>query len=262
MTDQIEERKYAADVGAAGGFSLSPGAVGALPAGSPVLEDVGTVWDPARFAVPLRPLTVGRVEDRERFSEEPATRVGNAPVKFPGTEYRFPAEVACATEALQVAIDCEHAVNPRVDEYYAYLTVDRDVIPAGIAQRGFGAHADWLQGTRVAVKRLADHGYMCTDRDPPEFFHQPFELSEEDVANDAYNRVFEQRADPASVVRVEPYDVVLFDSYCVHGAIPATATAQRTFIRFFYSVGIYDRHGDTHNSLFDYHWEMDYRARP
>ena len=260
---EAEPRKYVEEVGSTGAITLEPRPQPPpTPPQSPVLDDIGRIWDPARFTVLREPISVGPLRDRTRFSRLPTPRVSNVPVKFPGSDYRIPAEVACAVEALQLCIDCEHAINPDVDAYYAYLTVDRDVIPEGWAQRGLGVHADFLQGQRVSPKRAGDHGYLCTDRDPPVFYRQPFELTAEDVANDAFNSAFERQAQAQFAAPVAPYEVVLFDSYCVHGAVPAARTARRTFIRFFYSLAVYDRFGDTHNALFDYRWKMDYRPRP
>ncbi|MEA2195610.1 MAG: hypothetical protein QOG42_2044 [Solirubrobacteraceae bacterium] len=260
--DEDADRKYAVEVGARGGFELRPNETAPPPGPSAILDDVGRVWDPQRYAVARGPIRLGRLRDRARFSRTPAANVSNVPVKFPGTGYRIPAELTGVTELLQSCIDCEHAMNPGVADCYAYLTVDRGLIPAGYAQRGFDIHADFLQGTRLARKHIVDHGYLCTDRDPPRFFVQPFELSVEDVAGDAYNAAFARQARAECAAGVAPYDVVLFDAYCVHGAVAATRTATRTFVRFFYSVAIYDRFGDTHNALFDYRWKMDYRPRP
>jgi hypothetical protein len=259
--DEDEERKYVAEAGAHGGFELLPGAAAPPPGPSPVLDDVGRVWDPRRYAVQRAPLPVGRLSDRVQFSRTPAVNVSNTPIKFPGTGYRVPDELAGMTEVLQRCIDCEHAINPAVGDCYAYLTVDRGLIPAGYAQRGFDVHADFLQGSRIAPKRVVDHGYLCTDRDPPRFYVQPFELTDEDIAADAYNAAFARQARPEHATAAAPYDIVLFDAYCVHGAVASARTAVRTFIRLFYSVAIYDRFGDTHNALFDYRWKMDYRPR-
>lgn len=252
--------KYAADVGAAGGFSISPqGPVPELP-DSPILTDIGTVWDPDRFAVARGPISLGYLEERARFSTSSTTTVSNLPVKFPGSDYRVPSELACATEALQLCITCEHAINPEVDEYYAYLTVDRGRIPAGLTQRGVDIHADWLQGQRVSPKTPIEHGYFATDRDPPRFFNQPFYLRASDIETDSFNAAFEAQARPRCAVRPDPYEVLLFDAYSVHGAVPASTTGTRTFLRFFYSVRIDRRFASgTHNSLFDYDWEIGAR---
>jgi hypothetical protein len=251
MADPGEARKYVEVAGAAGGFSLRPSGPGPELPESPILSDIGSLWDPARFAVARAPLVVGRVEDRRRFSSPIPARVSNVPVKLPGSEYRFPAETESVREALQLMIDCEHAVNPAVDEYYAYLTVDQDVIGEGQSQRGTDVHAEPLQGTRIDPKRAADHGYVCTDRDPPRFFGQAFHLSAADVAADAYNDAFAAQARLESAVRAAPYEVVLFDAYSVHGAVPAAATARRTFIRCLYSTGVFAYPSDTRNALFE-----------
>jgi hypothetical protein len=48
---------------------------------------------------------------------------------------------------------------------------------------------------------------------------------------------------------------MMFDAYSVHGAVEAQETAVRTFVRFFYSLSVYDwTRGNTHNALFDYDW--------
>jgi hypothetical protein len=256
-----QERKYVESVGEAGAFTLAPAAVAPLPSGSPILDDLNTLWDPGRYATARRPVSIGRLADHQRFSSTPATRMSNVPVKVPGGEYRFPVEAACAKEALQLCIDCEHAINPAVEQCFAYLTVDRDVIQTGWAQRGLGAHADWFQGTRIEPKMAVDHGYLCADRDPAEFFAQPFHLSAEDLATDTFNEAFARQARPECGVRADPYEVLLFDAYSVHGAVPAHATAQRTFIRFFYSVAIYERPQDTRSELLDFDWAGDGHPR-
>lgn len=238
-------------------FALSPSGAPAELGASPILDDVGAVWDPDRYAVPRVPLVVGRVQEERVFSRLRTTGVSNLPVKFPGSGYRIPRELRCVAEALQIAIDCEHAINPDVEASYAYLTVDRGLILEGATQRGTDAHADWLQGTRYETKLPIDHGYLVVDRDPPLFFDHPFTFTAEDIATDAYISVFNEQADHDRTVSCDPYEVVLFDAYSVHAAVPATATGQRTFMRLFYSLSIYDRAGDTRNALFDYDWAMD-----
>jgi hypothetical protein len=247
--------------GREGGFTLTPSHAPRELRSSPVLDDMGTIWDPERFAVPRTPVSVGRLEGQAQkiFSRLKTPRVSNMPIKFPGSDYRVPREVRCAAEALQIAIGCEHAINPDVEDYYAYLTVDRDVITEGYAQRGTDVHADWLQGTRYATKREIDHGYLVVDRDPPLFFDHPFTFTAEDIATDAYISVFNEQADYDRTATCDPYEVVLFDAYSVHAAVPAGATELRTFMRLFYSVSVYDRAGDTRNALFDYDWAMDTR---
>jgi hypothetical protein len=257
---QVEEdRKYVEVAGEQGGFGLTPSGARRELKLSPVLDDLGTIWDTDRFAVPRVPVSVGRLQDERVFSRLKTPRVSNIPVKFPGSDYRIPREVRCVAEALQVAIDCEHAINPDVDDYYAYLTVDRDVIMEGYAQRGTDVHADWLQGTRYETKRPIDHGYLVVDRDPPLFFDHPFTFTAEDIATDAYISVFNEQARYDRTVSSEPYEVVLFDAYSVHAAVPASETKLRTFMRLFYSVSVYDRAGDTRNALFDYDWAMETR---
>ena len=249
------------ELGSNGGFVLAPTAAVSLPP-SPVVDDINTVWDTARFLVPRRPVSVGHLGDRTGFSTPLGLTVDSMPLKFPGTDYRVPRELESMAEALQLAINCEHSINPAVGDYYAYLTLDQDWIKQGETQRGLGLHSDGVQGTSVQPKREIEHGYTCTDRDPTRFYCHPFDLSGYDVDRDWFNGVFEAQSDHDQTVQLPPYDVVLFDAYSVHGAVPAAADGSRTFFRFFYSPVRFTRFGNTHNALFDYQWPMSPRPVP
>lgn len=238
-------------------FSADTSDVPALPHSSPILEAIHTPFTVDGFSGARTPLVIGRAvlaDLPEKIS------IADMPVKWPGLGYRVPVELMGLRGLLSQCAATEAAINPRADDYFAYLTLQRAVVHQGGVKRGEGAHSDSVQGPRIQPKVAIEHGYTATDRDPTRFFTHGFDLTGLDPDKDWLNTAFEAQANRSQSVRFNPGEIVLFDAYTIHEAVPAAATGMRTFVRLIYSVRQFDRLGNTVNSLFDYNW--NFRPRP
>ena len=247
-------------LGANGAVALPP-AKTAADLDAAINTRVHTIWDLRMFEQANPPLEVARLSDGDIFSAPRGLgKVSDMPIKFPGSDYRVPLELAPIAEALAIGADHEAKVNQRLADYYAYLTLDQAPVIAGEVQRGGGAHSDSVQGPRVQPKTFIEHGYVCSDAAPTAFYAQAFDMGALDPDVDWLNAAFEAQKRADAIVRPPVLTVLMFDAYCVHEAMPAETDGMRTFMRLIYSVRVFDRQGNTHNDLFDYDWEM--RPRP
>src|SRR5687767_4258099 len=100
----------------------------ALPADSPILAKIGTIWDLENFRVARRPVELGLVpaEQRPILAAPGLPRTLDLPIKFPGSAFRVPQEFAQLRWLIQRVADLESVINPRLyDEFYCYMTVDQ-----------------------------------------------------------------------------------------------------------------------------------------
>lgn len=237
---------------------------GIVPRDHPSVRTVNTVWDPTHFAEARGPWSV----ERFFFSRPKAPSVVDLPIKFPGIEeYRLPAEFGDSEFAALIKriASVESAINPRVLDYHAYLTLDLRPVIAGSTQRSPGAHVDGFQGARISPKLPIDHSFTIVDCLPTLFHEQAFDVGGLDERFHDFFEAFQRQIDPLSATnRTYPAHTLLFmDSYAVHSASVAKEAMQRCFVRLSYSVRKFDRRGNGHNPMFDYSWEMvdrDFRA--
>ena len=250
-------------VGAQGGLRIRANPyLKSLPS-SPILEDMNTIWDQSKFNTPRSPLIVSAgLQDKAAFSKAGVVSVSDMPIRFPGTEYRLPAELAQFEEAVRACADFAHAANSEIDDYYAYLTIDQKKVAKGRTQRGTEPHSDSIQGPRISPKTRVEHTFLCVDRDPPMVYEQGFDLNGYDADRYFLNPIFAEQADPEKAVCPEPYSMILMDAYTVHQAVPSTQSSDRTLFRLVYSTREFDRLGNTHNDMFDYDWDMVPRPFP
>lgn len=235
-----------------GGYELrmNPALVPQLPADHPTILEISDVFDLQRFSTPRSPIRIGSAS----LEDVPSPiHVHNMPIKFPHTEHRVPAELGYLQELLDTCASVEASINPHLDESYAYLTIQKGPVTAGKTQRTPSLHSDGLQGQRIQPKVRAEHGYLLVDSYPPCFFPQPFDLEGIDVDVHDVDVVFAQQVDEELAVQFEPNDLVLFDSYCLHRAIPATEGVVRGFFRLTYTHPSmkFDRGIKTVNGLFE-----------
>lgn len=249
-------------LGLKGGFTLQARPISQPLPASPILDDIHTIWDQTRFARARHPIPVTRLQHPEAFSASAAPSCADMPIKFPGQNYKIPAELQQFRESLQACVDFENAANPHAADYYAYLTIDQRPVERNKSQRPLGLHSDSVQGARIQPKVEIEHTYLCVDRDPTSFMAQSFNLEGYDADRDWLNAVFDLQADPAKKMALDPYTVAFFDAYTVHTAELAKEDGMRTMLRLIYSVRQFDRLGNTHNALFDYQWDMQPRPLP
>ena len=227
-----------------------------------LVEEVGTVFALQGFEHPQMPLIIGHGE----LSGVPEkTRISSLPLKFPRSDYRVPNELACIHNILERCIAFEHSINPDTDDYYAYLTLHRTEVALGEVQRGAVIHSDGIQGPRIQPKAPIERGYALVDNFPPRFFTHAFDMDGVDVNRHLLDPVFETQADIVQSLTFPTDAIVLFDTYCVHQALPATTNGPRTFLRLTYSTRQYDRLGNSVNHLFEEEYETeswDFQPRP
>ena len=100
----------------------------AIPKESPVIQDLNSTWDLKKFLTPRLPVSLGTLsaEELAEFTKWNAPRVLDLPIKFPGSDFRLPKELAQFSAVVQRIANYEKAINPGCfDEYYCYLTVDQ-----------------------------------------------------------------------------------------------------------------------------------------
>jgi len=91
---------------------------------SPIFERMNTTFTYGGFTGSAAPVSLGNVQNTTRFSAPAAwgdLRILDMPVKFPGSEYRIPECVAHFREVFEKVVAFERAVNPRTDEFFAYV---------------------------------------------------------------------------------------------------------------------------------------------
>ena len=235
-----------------------------IPYTQPVIRDVGTSFSLEGFSSPRHPVVVGH---GNLDSIPVGTRLESLPIKFPGTGYRVPNELACVRSLLELCATYEARINPSVDEYFAYLSLERTEVNAGQHQRASEIHSDDIQGPRINPKVPVAHGYVMVDRDPTLFFPDPVDVTGVDVDVHNMAAVFDQRVNRSHVVTHAVGTVALIDGYTLHQGCAATATGPRGFFRLMYSTRHYDRSGNSVNTSFEQEyrqvgWEFAPRPRP
>lgn len=233
------------------GFIPLPGLTGYSDR-SPILNNINAVWDLSNFQTARWPVIVpGIFSLHGRYP-----RILDLPIKMAGSEYRIPKEVYGLRSVLQAAINMEHSINPQVDQYHCYLTVDQGWVQAGTTQRREGCHVDGFQGARLPQKNMINRSYLCSDELPTVFYVQPFQTQHllEEVHD--FFLDFDRQAQESCAWRPKPGQLVLTDAYTVHRADWSPNRIFRTFVRVSYDVREFDRLGNTDNSMFTYRWNM------
>ncbi len=229
-----------------------------------VIRDFNTPWDISKHAQPRRPVSLGVAgsEIQRAFTDTLApwaTHVLDMPIKFPNTDVRVPSALASVVPAIQRILDVEASLNPRYDNYYAYLSVHQATIEAGERMRENPYHVDGFQGPRWKEKHPVNHSYLLANTLPTVFYPVGFPLDEIDPCFDDVYAEFAHRieSDPQTPTwRADDFDLVLMDAYCVHRGDIAKRPVSRTWLRISWETRIFDRLGNSHNPLFDYDWEM------
>lgn len=233
-----------------------------IPFESPIIQDLNSIWDTEKFQTPRTPVSLGVLSPTElqEFSKWGVPRILDMPIKFPGTDFRLPEEIAQFKDVIQRIADYELAINPDCfDEYYCYLTVDQGIIEPGNLQREAPCHVDGFQGARWNPKVKINHTYTVGDALPTVFYPQSFDFSKLDEAK--HNYFFEMNRqvalnNSADVFQGKEGEILLMDAYCVHRGSEAIDLTPRTWIRLSFEVREFDRLGNAHNPLFEYDWKM------
>ncbi len=248
------------------GFTLAAQVADVKASNSPILKDMGEVWSPEKYKVARDPVNVGGVDDLSTFSKPGAPEVRNMLIKLPGKgQFEVPAELAQFKGALQKIVDHERSVNPNMDEYYAYVTVDQGAFKAGQAPGGDTAlHYDGLQGADVKEKVLPSHSYEVSDNGPTGTTFHPIGIDFSHFPDDKFdwNSVLQRQAsrDVTPTMRARPGEIYLSDAYTARAASTASEDGTRTALRVEFSQSRHATDGDTINPLLKdkpgYQWDF------
>ncbi len=195
------------------------------------------------------------------------TNINSLPIKFPGTEYRIPAELSGIRQLLETCVAFNRTVDHTEGSRYVYLSLQRTYTTPGRKQRSEKIHVDGIQGPRIQPKVEVEHGYVMVDRDPTIFFPGPIDMSNIDVDVHDMEQVFAQRVDRGRSMSFPVGTIAMIDGCCVHEAIASSQAGPRGFFRLLYAARPYDRIGNSFNALFseDYEkqgWQFQTRQMP
>lgn len=223
-----------------------------------IVQEAHQVWNLDKFQTIRKPVIVDNISIP---TTQDNLRILDMPVKFPGSnEYRLPKEVLPFLDIIKTIAKFEHNVCDNelgsALEYFAYLTIDQGYISKGVTQRREGCHVDGFQGARIETKTKVNRSYTVSNVEPTEFFIQPFQTNHLDDKVHNFFLDFDEQANEEFLWRPEPNQIVLMDAYTVHRAPVMKENAKRVFLRLSYDVKEFDRKGNTHNPMFDYHWNM------
>lgn len=234
----------------------------AVPAGSPVIKDLNTVWDINKFLIARKPVTICKLNEKQlkEFSKPGVARTLDMPVKFPGSAFRVPNSLKQFREVIEIVAAYEALVNKDCyDEYYCYMTVDQGFVDPDTLQREAPCHVDGFQGARWNPKTKINHTYVIGDSVPTTYYVQPFDLRHLDESR--HNFFWEMnnivaKTKSAHAYQPEAGELSLMDAYCVHRGTEAQVLTFRTWLRLSFEVRVFDRLGNAHNPLFHYDWPM------
>lgn len=229
-----------------------------------LIRDLNVPFSMDRYKVPRRPLNCGVLDGWEKsvfVAPSDARNVLDMPIKFPGSDFRLPAEYAQWSSVVQRVADAEWALNRRCyDEYYCYMTLRREHVAKGGQGHYAPCHVDGFQGARWTPKVRSNHTYTVTNALPTTYFVQPFDFSALDVSkHDVFWEMNRQVALTNSAHAWNDYpdfSLMLMDAYCVHIAMDAPEDTDRVWLRFSFEVRQFDRLGNGHNPFFEYDWPM------
>ncbi len=229
----------------------------------PVIATLNQPFDLQHFKTARKPFSMGKLPPELIAAlGDPALampRTLDLPVKFPGSDYRLPGKLALVEPILRRAANLEALINPCIDEYYCYLTVDGGWVEVGLLQREAPCHVDGFQGARWIPKVRGNHSYTVSNAVPTGYYVQPFDFDQLDEAK--HNFFWEMNRQVAMTNSEfewcpEDGEMTLMDCYCVHRGKPTSVRVWRTFVRISFEVRIFDRLGNAHNPLFAYDWPM------
>ena len=178
------------------------------------------------------------------------------PIRLSGqSEYRVPEEWSALLPLIRAVIATEHRHNPNVLDYHTYITVDSKMVEPDEQQRHGGLHVDGFQGARIDPKTKITRNYVVTTNGGTRFYPQPFIVVDETKYN-----VFQGLDLQAKDYLIADENTVYFmDAYTVHESGIASRKDIRSFLRVTYDLKMFDRLGNTHNSMLDYKWDMEAR---
>ena len=224
------------------------------------MEFLNELWNENNFNKVNLPRQVGHLDkDQEyAFSFRNNIRILDMPIKFPHLdEFRCPKELQQFSDIIQQIAAYEKAMNPRINDYYCYITIDQKVVSKGKQTRRGGIHVDGFQGDRIKDPLPIDHSYLIYDVVPTIFYDQSFNVrSHWNRSCHNYFEGFDSQKESGKKIFYAPLDILLINAYCLHEAPIVEKDLYRTFFRMTYTVREFDRTGNAHNPMFDYQFDM------
>lgn len=185
------------------------------------------------------------------------------PVRMQGDNvYSFPDDWVGLQDIFQQIINIEHTNNPNWQDYYTYLSVDyTPFLDAGEQQRHAGCHTDGFQGARHSVRTKTSRSYVMVTNGGTRFFPQHFVSNLDSTKFNVFTG-FDLQVDKdvsgESIFSVaDERKFYFFDAYTVHESGAANRPGSRLFVRLTWEMKLFDRVGNTKNSLLDYDWNEE-----
>lgn len=213
-------------------------------------------WNVAEFDKPHLPVVVGELSDKAAFSAQKGIRILDMAVRMPKQGWAIPEELKQYKESIKKAWDHEQMINPDIDDYYVYVTVDQKLVLPHKSQRRPGYHSDAFETSETTdAHAKVDHTYIAFDKLSTLFQPGPFPLNghvdPEDCA--AVLKYFDQMAEGKPPITYPPHTMVKLTPYDIHtpDMNQTDETIERTFIKISFSKKPYNLIGNRINDTPD-----------
>lgn len=213
------------------------------------------------------PTCIDTINDEEKFSRydtESLTgiRVLDMPIKFSGSEIiRVPFELKQFDDTIEKIIAFENFINPRfVEDCFAYLTVDQSYVARGLPHRNRLPHINSsFTHYGAAPGGYVSRSYIASDIIPKKFYRQPFVCQMMPFYDHSRNSIlckrFSIQKKENCIVDIKPYAIMGYNAFCVHSDDVVPYSSFRTMLRITVDTMPYRRTMNTHNPMFQYHWD-------
>ncbi len=205
-------------------------------------------FDKGNFLYPRPPIDMGAFKTEGLL--KCTQNVLRMPIKFPGTEYRIPVELASLIPLIERVSDYESFLNPDHEKVFAHITFDKSSVLPDEHHRFPGFHGDGFQGTKLTPKIVVEHSYIMTTSPPTEFCLQPFFVNHLDDAKHNIFMEFDKQAKENNIYKSIPNHLYLIDPYMVHRTPLIKEKVERLFIRITFSFSELEHPKNTVNPLF------------
>lgn len=226
-----------------------------------IVKTVHSIFNKSLFSFSHTPLYVDQISNMKKFSSLNNLRVLDMPIKFPfSSDYRIPKELIQFDEAIAKCASFEAEINPNIEKYYAYLTIDQGRVFPNQFQRTAGCHTDGFQ-CADDNKNPIGRSYIIHDCIPTVFYPQSFRTDYLNEAEDNFFLAFDDQAIKEAEITFDNYSIVLMNAYTVHRSATTNYPKNRTFFRLTFDTIKFNRFGNTHNPMFEYDWKMKISTR-
>ena len=222
------------------------------------LRNLGSVFSLSRFSEPRdAPLVVGRVADPAAFSA-PCSGAMDLLICPAGADAALlPTELAQFEQPISLALSTFHSLLPDARAYNAYVQVLSGVVPPGMTQRPRAIHADGFQGARQLDASGRHHlplgyNFLAFSALSTEFYPAPLDVTALHLERHDFCKYFDAQLADAVPVRAQPFELLMFDGYCLHRspANPTPAPISRVLLNISFSQQLFDSAANTLHAAF------------